>query len=159
MKKVNLILVAIATVCLFSTVSCEKETSNTPSVIGKATITGKALVNLNYINDVPSTTYDKVAAGTKIYAKINSKDLVLNPTNGNYADIIYTTTVDASGNYSFTIDANTKPVNVSIYSDDFRENLVVDATTTKSTIFTLDSYSETVRDGVSKILDLYFYEK
>src|ERR1035437_3365910 len=78
----------IAVIILFSLSACEKENTNSASAIPTATISG----SIKMRNNLVSTGADSIAnitAGTKIYAKYSSKDLVTNPsTSLTYADII-----------------------------------------------------------------------
>ena len=155
-KTLALIVVSVSALVTFS---CQKkELKNEPIVNGKATIKGKALADLDMTNDTAGVINEKVPQGTMIYAKINSAQLVENPSNSlYYGDIYYSTKVDAQGNFTFTIDANNNPVDVEFSSDDFEANQIQPDTTVKPMIFTLPlGFQETVHDSVTKYVDLYF---
>ena len=159
MKKVILYF-AMFTAALMI-ISCEKDETNqggSQQTIGKATITGMVEVNLDMTNDTAGILYEAVPAGTKLYAKINSKDLVLVPNNGvTYADMYYETTVAADGTYTFSVDANTKDVTVDITADDFIYQQVQADTTNERTIFSLAGAPSTVvYKGKYTVLDLMF---
>jgi len=157
LNSVKYVFIALAIVFAFS--SCEKESDNAQVELGSGTLKGKAWINLNYVNDVPEVNYDKVSAGTKIYAKINSSDLVTVPSKATYQDLILTTTVDTNGEYNFSIPANLKVVTVTLSSDDFRADVTETASKTTNEIFhlpTTSPYTETVRADEVKILDIYF---
>lgn len=148
-----------AAVVVFALSSCQKENENAQVKNGQATITGKAQANFDLSNDVSGTTYDNMPDGTKIYARISSKDLVASPSSATYADIIYTTTV-TGGTFTFTIDANKKDVTVTLFSDDTRHDQKQGDGSTVQKIFNLpvggSAYKTTVVDGVSKIVDVTF---
>lgn len=142
--------------------SCKKDDkSNEPFVNGSATINGIAFINLDYTNDTIGAIYEKVPSGTTIYAKINSEDLVEFPSyNVNYQDIYYSTQVGNGGEFSFTIPANTKDVTVSFSSDDFKATQILADTTEKTEVFYLpDGYTESVHNGVTKFIEVYFMQK
>lgn len=151
-------MASFAIIALLGLTACEEEQKNDVVANGKATIKGKARIELNEDNNNPIKTWDKVPSGTKLYAKINSKDLATVLGNGTYADIFYETTVDGNSEYTFTVDANLKNVTVTITSDDFRADYITGGKT-EPKIFTLKATTETVVNNVSKIKDLTFEEK
>ena len=158
-KTLAFIVVAVSALVAFS---CQKkELKNEPIENGKATIHGKAMVDLDLTNDTAGVVFENVPQGTMIYAKINSIDLVEFPAGGaNYGDMYYSTAVDAQGNFTFTVDANNKPVTVSFSSDDFEGDQIQADTTVETKIFTLpNGYTETVHDSVTRYTELYFDEK
>jgi hypothetical protein len=141
-----------AMIVMFSLSACEKETTNSASVIGKATISGTVIVRY----DATKTGSDSTVfaqAGTKMYAKYSSKDLVTVAGSSTYADIIKETTIDGSGNYSFTVDANLLEVTVTIYSDDYRHTYY-DGANNVSKVFSLPSTKVKVTKDVIRIKDL-----
>ena len=146
---------------LLSLTACEKDNTNTPSVIGKAKITGIAYINQNLSNDdkLGSIVWEKAPAGTKLYATYSSADIVINETTGNYVNIVDSTKVDANGTYTFLVKANLKKVNVSITSDDYRLMQTSDATTSpEAKIYSLPAgqFTSVVTENEVKILDVYF---
>ncbi len=151
------ILVAVTLVII----SCKDEMKNEPFENGSAIIQGTALVNTDFTNDTAGIIYENAPVGTHIYGEINSSDLVQFPAGGvDYGSILVDTTVEANGNFTLVIPANTKNVTVNFYADDFRANQVQFDTTVESKIFYLPNiYSEVVRDGVTKITEITFFEK
>jgi hypothetical protein len=159
MKKSFFLMNAIvAVVILFSLSACEKENTNSASAIPTATITGTLKARFDLVTS-GADSLGNVPAGTKIYAKYNSKDLVVNPsTTLTYADIIKEVTVDASGNYTFTVDANLTAVSVSLYGDDFRHTLT-NGSDNPSKVFALAPVTVKVTKDVVRIQDLVFRAK
>jgi hypothetical protein len=145
--------------------ACKDEMSNESFKNGSATITGVALVNLDLTNDtMPGPDYilyEYVPQGTRIYARINSEDLVEFPSDGvDYGDIEYDTVVGASGAYSFEVAANISNVTVTFSSDDFIANQIQPDTTVEPRVFYLpEIYTVTVNSGITRISDLTFLEK
>jgi hypothetical protein len=161
MKKSFFLMNAIvAVVILFSLSACEKENTNSASAIPTATITGTLKARFDLVTS-GADSLGNVPAGTKIYAKYNSKDLVVNQITASspvYADIIKEVTVDASGNYTFTVDANLNSVSVSLYGDDFRHTLT-DGGNNPSKVFALAPVTVKVTKDVIRIQDLVFRAK
>jgi hypothetical protein len=159
MKKSFFLMNAIvAVVILFSLSACEKENTNSASAIPTATITGTLKARFDLVTS-GADSLGNVPAGTKIYAKYNSKDLVVSPsTTAVYADIIKEVNVDASGNYTFTVDANLKDVSVTLYGDDFRHTLT-DGALNPSKVFALAPITVKVTKDVVRIQDLVFRAK
>jgi len=144
----------IAVIILFSLSACKKENTNSSSPLYQATVTGKAWATF----DQDASNAVQPVAGAKIYAVINTKDLVINSdANLTYANKIYTTTTASDGTFAFTIDTNIKDVTVSFYSDDIVRNLSANSKTT-STIWTIDptTFSVTVTKDVYRVIDLQF---
>jgi hypothetical protein len=154
-------LLSISLVLAVMILSCEDEKTNKEFENGKATIEGTALVNLDLSNDTVGIVYESVPQGIRIYATINSIDLVQFPSGGvNYGTIIYDTVVGANGSFVFEVDANVDPVTVTFSADDFAANQVQGDETTEETVFELAGfYTEVVRDGVTRITELVFTEK
>jgi len=145
-----------AMIVMFSLSACEKETTNSASVIGKATITGTVKGRLNTTGGADSLS--NVPSTVKLYAKYSSKDLVSNPSATlPYAYIIKEVVVTGD-TYSFTVDANLKDVKVTLYGDDFRTTLT-DGSNNPLKIFTLDSVSVKVTKDVYRIKDLVYRAK
>lgn len=157
MKKMLFSVAVIATV-IFAFTSCEKENENAQVSNGKATITGKIFIDFDLSNNGSGTTYDAVNGDFKMYAKYNTKDLIQNPASVTYADKIVPVTISADGKtYSVTVEANTKDVTVTLFSDDTRHDQKQSGGVTESKVFSLPSgISTTVVNGVSKIVDVTF---
>ncbi|GAL82847.1 hypothetical protein MYP_73 [Sporocytophaga myxococcoides] len=107
---------ALALLLGMTMMGCKKDDNNGPVVSnGRATIIGylKAQLNTNTADYEP-------AANVKVQAIINSGDLLANPDpNKNYPNIVYNTITDVNGKYTFNVDANGRPVKVTIYPQDF----------------------------------------
>ncbi len=141
----------------FLAISCKDEMKNESFTNGTATIRGTAYVELN----LTTPELDYAPAGTRIYARINSEDLVEFPsTSVNYGDIIYDTTIGADGAFTFVVAANSKDVTVTFSSDDFAANQIQFDESSESEVFTLpEIYTETVNDGVIRITEVTYIEK
>jgi hypothetical protein len=113
LKKVTLLIAAP----LIMLSSCsDDETKNTATVeLGSATITGRVTADVILNNGIKKDGLP----GYTVSATINTQDLVTSPS-GNYPSKTFTTITDANGNYTLNIDANIKPVSVTLsYSPDF----------------------------------------
>jgi hypothetical protein len=141
--------------------ACKDDMTKESFENGSATINGTAYVDLDLTNDTIGTIYEYVPQGTRVYARINTMDLVEFPSpEVNYGDIVYDTLIGASGSFTFKIAANTKNVTVTFSSDDFLANQIQPDTTIESTIFYLpEIYTVTVSDGVTRIIELDFFER
>jgi hypothetical protein len=139
------------------TFSCKDEMTNESFTNGSATIHGTALVEL----DVTTPELDNVPAGTTIYARINSEDLVEFPSgSANYGDIVYDTVIGSDGSFTFVVAANTKNVTVTFSSDDFSANQTQFDFSLESKVFTLpEIFTVGVHDGVTRITEVIFIEK
>jgi hypothetical protein len=161
MKK-TMKLFGVLTALAILAYACKDEMSNEAFKNGTATINGTAFVNLDFTNDTAGTIYEFVPQGTRIYARINSEDLVQFPSaNVNYGDIVYDTVVGASGAFTFVVAANEKDVTVTLYGDDFMAGQVQADTTVEQKIFELPDniYMESVNAGVIRFTEVYFNEK
>jgi hypothetical protein len=141
--------------------ACKDDMSNESFTNGTATIHGTAFVNLDYTNDTLGTIYEFVPQGTRIYARINSEDLIQFPSSAvNYGDIVYDTVIGASGTFTFIVAANLPNVTVTFSSDDFTANQTQPDTTIESKVFYLpEIYTEVVNAGVTRITEVTFIEK
>jgi hypothetical protein len=131
MKK-NILIFCLLAVYAAAFVSCEDDESNATFENGSATISGIAYANIDLTNTGtgPRGALEYVPSGTTLYAKFSSKNLVLEASQAEYADLILETTVGANGEYSFTVPANEKPFSVTIYGDEFFANLTISASVT-----------------------------
>lgn len=155
MKKVLFaIIVLVSFAFIFS--SCEKEEEYTSPGISTAKIEGRIQSNLN----LQASGLESVPNGTKLFARINTSDLVQYPVAGfNYEDKIYTTTA-TDGKYAFTIDAGTQQVSVSIWGEDFEYTIIQGDGTpmTDRTVLSLPEgwYGATVIGGDYQVIDLVY---
>lgn len=155
-KSLVSIYAMFAVIMMLSLSACEKENTNSASAIGKATIMGTVKARFD-LTKIGSDSLTAVGGPTKLYAKYNSKDLVVNPsTTATYADIIKEVVLDGTGNYSFTVDANLKDVTVTLYADDFTHEEVFDLSTKMSMVYSLTPVKVTVTKDVVRIQDLKF---
>jgi len=154
-KTIKLFSILIAVACI--ALSCKDEMTNEPFENGSATIQGTALIDL----DLSNLELEYVPQGVRIYAEINSSDLVQFPSPGvDYGPIIIETEVGADGEFTFTIPSNTKNVTVVFSADDFIADQIQFDSSVEEEVFYLPLiYSEVVRDGVTKIIEITFYEK
>lgn len=156
MKKVLFAIIVLASFAfVFS--SCEKEEDYSAPAMTTAKIEGRVEADLNQ----ETTGLEKVPAGTKIFARINTADLVQNPIAGyTYEDKIYTTTVTAEGKYSFTVEAGKDPVAVSIWGEDFEYTITLwdGSTDDDRTIFGLPEgwYGANVTAGDYQVVDIQY---
>jgi hypothetical protein len=142
--------------------ACKDDMSNEAFKNGTATINGTAFVNLDFTNDTAGTIYEYVPQGTRIYARINSADLLQFPSaNVNYGDIVYDTVINASGAFTFVVAANMKDVTVTFYGNDFVANQVQGDATVEQKVFELpdNTFQESVNAGVIRYTEVYFTEK
>ncbi len=117
MKKVFFIL-TIALYSLISFTGCDKTESVDPGTPPNATIKGIVYANL----DLSEAGPEYAPVGTKLFFRINAKDLMLSPdANAKYETLMYSTTVGANGMYSISLpSANHAKVEVTIEANDFR---------------------------------------
>ncbi len=147
------------------TTACEKtEDENPAAANGTAFIMGKVEANLDLRNDtLPNgnpgpAVLERVPAGTKIFARFNTIDLVLNPVPGaNYAIQTLTTSVDANGDYRFEIPANSKNVNVTVVPEDFIHTIILtDSTTLDNQKFQSGGNAVTVFNGITEYSNIVY---
>jgi hypothetical protein len=152
MKKLLFVIVSIVMVGISS---CQNENSVNPrpedQIVSKVTITGRVKAELNNT----TTGTEKAPAGLKIIAEIDSRDLVLNPTSGNYPSKYYEATLDANGEYSLEVEAGPYGSDVYVYFPDFRAD-VVTAGTPVSTLFNGSDRNVYVIKGKNEILDFTY---
>lgn len=124
----NIYLGAILAASVLATFSSCKKDLQTPVEPGTATISGRIWANTNETNDTlsdgsASSGNDKTEfapAGTVVTFTIAGADLDQTPQAGYpYKDVVRTTTVDASGNYTVEVPAYEKPTDVKISFNEF----------------------------------------
>jgi hypothetical protein len=158
MNKITLLLVGVifsAFALTFSSCKKKDDENSSTATNGKATIKGQVTAPL----DLTNSSTEMAPAGTVILAKINSMDLVSNPNNSNYADIVYSTTVDGNGNYEIQVDANAKPVSVTIMPQDFIADQVAGTTTSPTTqrkVYTASQATTSVVKGGTQVVDIAY---
>lgn len=115
-KQVRKVLLLIAAPLIMLSSCSDDETKNTATVeLGSATITGRVTADVILNNGIKKDGLP----GYTVAATINTQDLVTSPS-GSYPSKTFTTITDANGNYTLNIDANIKPVSVTLsYSPDF----------------------------------------
>ncbi len=160
-KKITLFTItAIAALFMFAT-SCKKASNNTDQLatLAKATISGKVYAQLA---DTIGSGMQAAPAGTTIAAWIDTRDLVVNPDfSATYAKRYYTAQVDASGNYTLTVDVSRyQPATVHIMPAQFTYNQVVYGTggtiTTERKIYYGVDADVTVINGGASYEDLMY---
>ncbi|MFN6946947.1 MAG: hypothetical protein ACK4ND_18535 [Cytophagaceae bacterium] len=168
MKRLNstLFLSIIFSVIVVFT-GCKKE-EEAETTLGSATIIGKVKINGYDLERLPENFNELDAdaqearvkeakaaalanmAGAKVFATQDTRELVLNPSGNNYVTKYYETTIDASGNFTFTVDANVQAVDVDLDPEDFRKG--------KYEYVTNDSPTVTVHKGRKVYVDLEYNE-
>lgn len=100
--------------------SCKKDevAPLTEYNVPQAIIKGKAFAQLD-VSTASSPGYEYAPGGTKIILRISVKEYGINPgiTRNEYKT--YETTVTGTGDYSFTIDATTAGINLSMFCVQF----------------------------------------
>jgi hypothetical protein len=143
------------TLIMLAFTACQNENSVNPrptdQIVSTVNIKGKVKAELNNTNAV----LENAPTGLKIVAEVNTRDLVLNPTAGNYPAKYFEGTVDANGEYTIGVDVGPYGNNVKIYFPDFRAD-VSTASTPVSTVFTGSTRTVTVVKGQDKILDFNY---
>lgn len=163
MKKLLTFTAIISSVLLIAFSSCKKDEDTPESTLTtRATITGYVYANLNAVNDTNQSggyqlNLEFAPSGTKLIAKINSVDLVVEPINGyTYENITYEATVGSDGSYSFSIPAATQNVVVTVMCNDFEYDKIISLTESERTVYTAGNYTVTVIAGAYRILDIYY---
>jgi hypothetical protein len=180
----NIYLGAFLAASLLATFSSCKKELQTPVEPGSATISGKAWVNTNEANDTTTTgsgtdnngdpvvKNELVPAGTVLTFTIKGADLDQTPQAGYpYKDVVRTTTVDASGNYTVDVPAYEKPIDLIISFNEFDADATrygidpadttsngLPATRTYRTRYHRADATVTVYDGAKLVRD-YLYIK
>lgn len=118
-------LVVLASAALLT--SCAKRKDNSvdqTASLGKATISGKVTARL--VDTLGAAAVQYAPAGKVINAWVDTRDYVVDATSsGAYGRKYYTTTTDANGSYSFSIDVSSyKPAIVNIVPSDFEADVV-----------------------------------
>lgn len=112
--------------CAALLTSCAKRKDNSVdqmASMGKATISGKMTARL--VDTLGAAAIQYVPAGKVINAWVDTRDYVVDAGSGAYARKYYTTTTDANGTYSFSIDVSSyKSAVVNIVPSDFEADVV-----------------------------------
>ncbi len=159
MKKNIFTIALLSLTALLIFTNCDKEEEEIASdPMTTATIKGLVEANLNLTNDTDALGFyelklELVPVGTKVIAVVNAADLVANPDPAvTYQDLTYETTVDASGMYTFTVDAITKSANYTLKFDDFEydQRIFPDTVTvTERKVYTIaDKYPSVVKNEI-----------
>jgi len=117
MKSIFKIALAVS-VLTMTLIGCSNENSVNPRPeLSTATITGFVYAELDETNAEDET----VPAGTKVVAIIDSRELVLDPSNNvEYGLKYYETTVGQDGSYTLEVEVGNWPIEVYIIPADFR---------------------------------------
>ena len=130
-----LIAALFVTATIFTSCSKEEPVAEGPN-LGKATITGKVIMDYN----TKTTAEEHAPTTAKIIAVVNTADFVQDQNSGatvNGIDSTYTATVNAAGEYTLTIDAGAHAVSVKITAIDLAHSYITkSATTGKDTTYT-----------------------
>jgi len=159
-KKTTLVtsVVLLSSFAMLSSCSKSKD-NNTDQLasLGKATIKGKVTAPLS--DTTISAQY--APAGTVINAWVDTRDFVLYDRSSDaYANRYYTTTVDASGNYTLTVDVSKyKPATIHIEPAQFEFNFITRVGGTIRTtrkVYNALSGFESVTNGGIAIRDIAY---
>ena len=125
MKK---LIYSLCAVMLIAFSSCQNENSVNPrpidEIVSVVTISGLVKADLNTTNE----EYENVPNGTKVVARISTRDLVLNPDyNTEYPYKYYETTTN-NGTYSLEVEAGPYGSEVYLYFVDFRADVITSGT-------------------------------
>jgi len=117
-RKITLILTCAGIAGAMVFASCKKDDSvskkdqTLDSLMGKATISGVIYLDNDQTQKVAK---DEVASGAIVTISYDTKDLAYRPdSNAISYNKIITTTTDATGKFSVTLDANTNGVNYTV---------------------------------------------
>lgn len=142
--------------------SCTKfDETTTPKSLTYATIIGEARANLDLSNDTneygnPVIQWEKVPAGTMIFARINSEDLDPNMADDQYQDILFETTVESNGMYTIQVYAGASNVNVALFADNFKYDQKINDSTWEEEVFTYQMQNLQVIKNMTKNNELFF---
>lgn len=145
MKKQFLkITMLLALPFVFALQSCseeEEESKNTATVsMGSATITGRITADL-----ILNNGQKEGVQGVKVVARINTSDLITTG-NVNAAGLTraYEAVTNANGEYTLTVEANSRPVNVSLeIPQTFNQTQTLENGTTRPTVFNRTTFVPT----------------
>lgn len=168
-KNLNKFLLVLSSAALLQ--SCTKRENNSVDQLanlGKGTISGKVSALLVDTAGAARTQY--VGAGRIIHAWVDTRELVLSPAAGAvYARKYYTTTTDANGVYSFSIEVSPyRPVMVNIQPSEFEADVTKKYTSgpdmgklyNERQIFTPDSVRNvSISKDQNLIIDINFTQK
>ena len=155
MKKVFYSLLVLTGIFVaVSFTGCKKKTTSSSEPISStAVIKGKVQAQL----DLTNTVAENAPAGTRVIAIINAQDLIENPQPGvTYGNIEYSGTLNSDGEYSITVAAGTKPVNVTIKCDDFVYTTILTATSSQRNVYSGPSSATTVYKDQIKWVDMSY---
>ena len=156
MKKKVFSIIAIASIAI---ISCKKEEAAVPASPGTATVEGTLYASIDESNDtldngtlVPFLVKERAIKDVLVTAIVDSEDLQKNPqTNFNYEKLKFTTTTNASGNFSFTnIPAYSEAISVELRFNDFeavQKQFDPSNNPDETKIFTLTNKTVSVFDG------------
>ncbi len=152
MKKVFFIS-AMILASVFTLVSCGKEEEKKPGTPPRATIKGIVYADL----DLTNTDLEFAPEGTKLFFRVEAKDLMLSPdANVDYETLVYTATVGNKGEYSISLpSANHQAVTVKISGNEFRVEQELEGED-EMTRFYLAPVTQNTMGGQEYILDLTY---
>ncbi len=163
MKTTKTFLILIAFIAFSFVTSCTKcEDEPTPAAMSTAKIEGIVYANLDLTNDTNALGFyelqwEKVPAGTKLFARINSEDLDPTPDfNTEYQDILFETTVLTGGSYNLSVYAGVSDVTVLIKGQEFLYNQKINDSTLEQRTFGLVDTQVSVIKNITRTEDLYF---
>lgn len=160
MQQTTRITTAVVLSALTLFTACKKEDSNTDQLasLGKSTIKGKVFAQL--VDTVGAADVQYAPSGTMIQAWIDTRDLTVVSSSMPYAKRFYTATVDASGNYSFSIDvsknqsATVHIEPISFEADVVKQTFSDSVYKERHVFYPSASPIKTVNNGSTNIIDL-----
>ncbi|NLA23787.1 MAG: hypothetical protein GX879_02365 [Bacteroidales bacterium] len=152
MKKLFPILLVLVFGAATVFTSCTKEPAEADP-LPTATIEGKVEVR----NDLTVTDNDKAPSGTKIYFRINSEDLVLDPlADYAYQTLQYETTVK-DGKYKIELPCAThKNITVTIKPNEYQGELRISNDKKQNHYFDASTLTMSIRNGENHFLDILY---
>ena len=132
MKKtlLSVIVCALAGMVIFGSCKKDEEALATGPTLTTATITGKLTANTDLRNDTSGIYNEKVAAGVTVVGVINTGEWYRNKTRSSYeySNKVYSTTTDANGAYTLSVEVADQAVTVLVSMSDFYADQQQDTT-------------------------------
>lgn len=126
------------------------DVGTTPSAILKGNVYAEL--------DLTNANAEKAPAGTKIFFRINSQDLVLNPQSSYvYQTLQYQTTVSADGMYEISLPTAThQAVTVTIQADQFNAEQTQGVDLVKDIVFSSPALVIGLQDSETHYMDISY---
>lgn len=121
---------AFAGLAIFGSCKKDDDALATGPTLTMATVTGKLTANTDLRNDTSGVYNEMVPAGVTVVATINTGDWYRNKSRSSfeYANKVYTTTTDANGAYTLSIEVADQAVSVDLKMSEFYADQQQDTT-------------------------------